>query len=462
MNQLNFLSLLLVPAIFLSSSLLSFGQTDNSLSFEGFDDVVSIPGASAQIASSTNGMSLSCWVYATNPAPNYPNFDGIAGFRNESTCDFYLLHLSATSLEARFRNSTGTAYTATAPGFSINTWQHVVITYDGTSLKVYINGSQKISVPASGSISSTSEVMYLGKLPFSPNDFQLGGQLDDVALWDKALSSSEIGCMYNYGHDDSSTNLKLHYTFDQGVASGTNTGIASLTDSKGNINGTLSGFALSGSSSNFIAGVVQAGSTSTSICKGDSVAFGSAYYSTAGTYSVKIPLTGGCDSIARLVLSIDSVDVGVSAITGGAAFQANATGATYQWIDCATKQPVAGATQRTFTPTTVGQFAVVVTDNGCTDTSVCLTSTVGLTENELPLVSVFPNPTQGRFTFSQGLDFDGGKLEIVSAAGIRVASFPIEARPESQLEIQLPAGVYLIDFYRADGRRGAFPLVVQP
>ncbi len=447
---------------FLSSPSIGFSQSNNSLSFDGINDVVNIPGASSHIAASTTGMSLSCWVYATNPSPNYPNFDGIAGFRNESTCDFYLLHLTTTSLEARFRNSSGTAYTATATGFAINTWQHVVMTYDGTSLKVYINGVQKVSVPASGSISSTSEVMYLGKVPFSANDFQLGGKLDEVGLWNKALSASEVTCMYNYGHDNSSANLKLYYTFDQGVANGTNTGITSLIDSKGNINGFMNGFALSGTSSNFVPGVMQAGSFTASICKGDSIGFGASYYSKAGTYSVKIPGSGGCDSISKMVLTVDSVDNGVTAISAGATLQANATAAIYQWINCTTKQAVANGTQRTYTPITSGQFAVVVTANGCTDTSLCLNSTVGLTENQLPFVSVFPNPAKGKFTLSQGLDFDGGRLEIINAAGVRVASIPVSPQPETQVEINLPAGVYTLHFYRMDGKRGAYRLVVEP
>src|SRR5690606_8481511 len=98
MNKLNYFPLLLCLLVF---SFAASSQGSNSLAFDGSNDVAIVPNASAQIANSPGGMSISCWVYATNPAPNYPNFDGIVGFRNDVSCDFYLLHLTTTSVEAR-------------------------------------------------------------------------------------------------------------------------------------------------------------------------------------------------------------------------------------------------------------------------------------------------------------------------------------------------------------------------
>ncbi len=449
--------------IFLVSGLSVQAQIENSLSFDGVNDVVNIPGASAQIAASTAGMSLSCWVYANNTAPSFPNFDGIAGFRNETNCDFYLLQLSSTTIEGRFRNSVGTPYTATASGFVVNTWQHLVLTYDGSNLMVFINGVQKASVSASGSINSVTEIMYLGNLPFQTTNFQFGGQLDEVALWNKALSAAEISCMYQNGHDNSSPNLKLHYTFDQGTPNGTNTGITSLIDNKGNINGFLNGFALTGNSSNFTNGVVQGGSFTAKVCQGDSVAFGSTYYSTPGTYYVSIPIAGGCDSISKMVLTVDTVDVGVTVtISTGNAYRADAVGATYQWIDCITKQPIPGATFRSFIPSTGGSFAVVVDNGTCSDTSACVISTVGLDENQRTKVSVFPNPSKGKFIFDQGYDTEAGTLYLLNSAGKIMAEFKVENRRETVIDLELNPGVYLLNFQREDGKQGTAQLVVEP
>lgn len=89
-----------------------------------------------------------------------------------------------------------------------------------------------------------------------------------------------------------------------------------------------------------------------------------------------------------------------------------------------------------------------------------LNSTVGLSENQLAFVSVFPNPAKGQFTLSQGLDFDGGQLEIINAAGVRVASIPVSPQSEIQIDVNLPAGVYMANFYRVGRKRGAYRLVV--
>ncbi|HCQ15005.1 MAG: hypothetical protein CMI36_06905 [Owenweeksia sp.] len=437
-------------------------QGENSLSFDGVDDYVTCPNASAQIASST-GMSLSCWVYATNPSPSYPNFDGFAGFRNEINCDFYILHLSTNTLEGRIRNSAGNNFDVSATGFQINTWQHVVLTYNGSALKIYLNGSLSDNVAASGSITNTTETLNLGRIPFSSADFMLGGQLDEVGLWDKALSAAEVNCLYNYGLESSDPNLKLFYQCNQGTSGGTNSGITTLMDTKGNINGALNGFALSGTSSNFVSGVSLHGSTTASICAGDSLFFEGQYYKQAGVYQQVIPLGGGCDSLVQLTLEVDSIDVGISKFNAITLQSASATG-TYTWIDCITGTAVPGATQQKFIPKNTGSYAVVVTKGNCSDTSACLyIGFADVEESALESARIYPNPSKGSFTFSQGSDIGKGVLHISSLTGALLASKPIDGVPETNIEVNLPAGIYQLTFQRSDAEsQKTWLLTIEP
>ena len=125
----------------------ALGQS-NAFDFDDVNDYVSVPNASGLI-STTTAMSMSCWVFPTNAAAGWPNFDGFLGFRNDVNADFYLLQLNSTTVEARFRGNAG-VFTASQPGLVLNTWQHFVLTYDGSTLKVYLNGVLGTSIAASG------------------------------------------------------------------------------------------------------------------------------------------------------------------------------------------------------------------------------------------------------------------------------------------------------------------------
>ena len=448
-------SMIMLAVLCISSAI---AQSENSLSFDGIDDQVSSSGASSLIANSN--ISLSCWVYPTNSAPNYPNFDGIVGFRNDANADFYLLHLTASSFEARLRNSSGTNYDAIVPGIQLNTWQHIVMTYNGSSLKVFVNGAQAVSVSASGTISSSSETFHIGSLPFSPSPFMFGGKLDEVALWSKALTPAEITCMYAGGHDDSDPNLELFYKCDQGTPNGNNGGISSLTDSKGNINGSFTGFSMSGTSSNFVNGIAIVGSVSGNICKGDSFWFAGNNYGRPGTYFSTIPLAGGCDSIVRLVLTMDSVDATIKWVNNNTELRADENGAIYQWIDCDTKQALQGQTRQNYRPTQGGAYACVVTKNGCTDTSTCFTSHIGLEESGFSSAKIYPNPSNGRFIFDQGNQSYPGELWIFNSAGKKVTVIPVDGLKETEVNLTFPSGMYSVVFKCSEGVSKSFKLAV--
>ena len=79
----------------------------------------------------------------------------------------------------------------------------------------------------------------------------------------------------------------------------------------------------------------------------------------------------GCDSTVTLVLSENTVNTTVT-LQGGTLTAQGGDNAQYQWIDCATNQPIPTATDSSFTPATTGQYAVqVFAANGCSATSSC-------------------------------------------------------------------------------------------
>src|SRR5690606_4355070 len=104
------------------------------------------------------------------------------------------------------------------------------------------------------------------------------------------------------------------------------------------------------------------------------------------------------DSVVILDLTINMVDSTVTQIND-ITLEANATEATYQWLDCGNNFSVlSGETNQNFVAIVNGGYAVEVTENGCVDTSACITiSSVGITELLDDEIQIIPNPTSGEF-----------------------------------------------------------------
>lgn len=119
---------------------------------------------------------------------------------------------------------------------------------------------------------------------------------------------------------------------------------------------------------------------------------------TTATYNIVGGNSNGCDSLVTLNFTLNTVDVSVTNASG--TLTANTTGATYQWLDCNNNFAVIpGATNQSFTPVANGDYAVEVTENSCTDTSLCnLVNVIGIAYNNGDeLVRVSPNPSSGLF-----------------------------------------------------------------
>jgi len=77
---------------------------------------------------------------------------------------------------------------------SSNTWYHVVTTYDGTTRSLYLNGVLKASDSNRGPNNATAEEFHIGKTCCAE---YFTGLIDDVAIYNRALSSSEVADLAN-------------------------------------------------------------------------------------------------------------------------------------------------------------------------------------------------------------------------------------------------------------------------
>ena len=185
---------------------------------------------------------------------------------------------------------------------------------------------------------------------------------------------------------------------------------------------------------------------------------GNTYTTSNNTATDTLTNVNGCDSIVTLDLTINTVDISVT--TNDPTIMANAIGASYQWLDCDSNYAmINGETAQSFTASKNGSYAVEVTENGCTDTSACITiSTLGIEENTLfDGVSIFPNP------YKQQVNIDLGRLKEVNVKIFNVDGqliYQLEniTSSNNQFEFNAPSGVYFVEVI-AQGAREYFKLV---
>ncbi|MDH4473303.1 MAG: DUF2341 domain-containing protein [Fluviicola sp.] len=184
------------------------------------------------------------------------------------------------------------------------------------------------------------------------------------------------------------------------------------------------------------------GSQTIDVCAGGSYSIGNNTYTISGTYTDTI--SGAvCDSVVTTNLVVASpinTTVQISGITLTAQAGANA----YQWINCANNQVVPGATANVFDPVANGNYAVIITEGNCSDTSSCSTiSTIGVQELDfVENISVFPNPNNGVFTVQSSLS---QTVVLTDALGHLIQKVELTSGQAQQLELkELNSGVYFL------------------
>jgi len=164
-------------------------------------------------------------------------------------------------------------------------------------------------------------------------------------------------------------------------------------------------------------------------------------YTSSGTYSQTVTNAAGCDSVITLNLTINTVDASVT--SSAFTITATATPATYQWVFCPSLAPISGETNQTYTAAVDGNYAVIVTQSGCTDTSTCVNITgTGFTAIETQeILQVSPNPSTGKVNLVVN---ETGKFIINTLDGKTIfVHYVMPGEYTFNLD-HLPAGVYVL------------------
>lgn len=175
------------------------GSTDTAASFDGASGKVAVPYIPSLALNAS--FSVEAWV-----KPNIAFTDGtltavlscgqLAGNRSG-----WLVYQSSGGWNLRMYNQNGGNTVANVTGGSapvVGTWYHLVVVYDGTNAKIYVNG-----VAATGTLGSPAFVPNTdGPLTIgarSDNGFYYNGAVDEVAVYTNALSQADVTTHYQNG-----------------------------------------------------------------------------------------------------------------------------------------------------------------------------------------------------------------------------------------------------------------------
>ena len=160
------------------------GRFGQALSFDGVDDLVTVPHAAAF---SGSRFTVEAWVYPT----------GLSGWRTavmKEAPGGLVWGLYAHDNAPRPAATVNIASVdTTAPGtaaLALNAWSHVAATYDGATLRLFVNGVQTSAVAITGTLTATTDPIRIGGNRVWGEYFS--GRIDEVRIYARALSAAEI------------------------------------------------------------------------------------------------------------------------------------------------------------------------------------------------------------------------------------------------------------------------------
>ena len=186
------------------------GKVGQAFSLDGVDDYVEVPNGPA--LNPTNAITVEAWYKPTvafagagaNPIVTKPY--------TSHTPPYYQYHLWVTGDQYSSPSSRGTfgfyvtvggtnVPVRTPPDFwTVGQWYHLAGIYDGSSVKLYVNGILITSTPASENMTDYGQKLCIGRNPnLSDAGSWTPGLVDEVSIYNRALSSTEIGAIYAAG-----------------------------------------------------------------------------------------------------------------------------------------------------------------------------------------------------------------------------------------------------------------------
>lgn len=285
-------------------------SAQNGLSFDGANDRLDC-GNDPSVQITGNTITLEAWIYPTSWKPNIWEGNIIDKEQWSPQAGYMLRCGDGGRLNFNLGNIAWNELNTNAV-LTLNQWQHVAGTYDGSMMRVYVDGVVIDSLAVTTTIANTTEHLVIGDNSFAGRNFP--GIIDEVRIWNSHRTQAELVANMNNELCFGSPGLVAYYQLNHGTAGAANPTETVALDATGNGNhGAVQNFQLNGGSSNWVTGQTLTSGMSVATeaisgCGSVTAPSGNATYTTAGNYvdTLISSNAAGCDSVMYLAVTINS------------------------------------------------------------------------------------------------------------------------------------------------------------
>lgn len=173
-------------------------ESNKAMQFSSTSHYIDVPNSAA--LHPTSGITVAAWVYINNFNPTSPNASDIIkkGYDDNAPGNYLLRYTGSNKtsyFRLRFADNTATAV-ATTTTLTTGQWYHLLGSYDGNTMKMYINGTIEASQAVSKTMTSNTDQLRIGRNIDVSWPYPVDGKIDDVRIYDRALKESEIDDLY--------------------------------------------------------------------------------------------------------------------------------------------------------------------------------------------------------------------------------------------------------------------------
>ncbi|GLR15919.1 LamG-like jellyroll fold domain-containing protein [Portibacter lacus] len=223
--------------------------TKAALDFDGVNDYIKIPHNPAFIPTATNAVTIETWIYPKATANEHGIISQSGNWPNRN-------HQILLNHASKMIHVTGIGVNTLTSNSEIpyNKWSHIAVVFNLNETKLYINGKLDNTRVQTLSTEDLGYDITIGNQESGgPGIWNWQGKMDEMRYWDHALTQGDIQQNMNKELGGFESGLLAYYDFNEGSPFADNSDLSEIIDkSENGFNGTMTNFAKSNITSNWV------------------------------------------------------------------------------------------------------------------------------------------------------------------------------------------------------------------